>query len=179
MKFENEHGVYVTYKGIDEQKLSELSEIVNKCLEVEPFVLVCIVGNKGIGKSTFGRFLRKTGFGNYKSRDIAVIDDDCMSIDVLYFFRRKYVNPCLGVDELKPFFKYCRKKRVRFYIKSDPETRISKASILMRLRTGDETRLKRLIKRKGYEAGNDLFLRTKYYSDAVNISYKHELEADI
>jgi len=179
MKIQNEDGIYVPYKGVSEEKTNELDRLVTRCLEKEPFVLVCTVGKKGIGKSTFGRYIRLNGFGSYKPKDIAMIDDGCMSVDVAFFFRRKYVNPCRGVDELKPFYKYCKKKRVRFYIDSRPENRIIKASILLRLYTDEKTRLQRLIKRKGTEAGTDMFLKTKNYPNSFNISYQYELEVEL
>ena len=179
MKIQNEDGEYVRYKGLSEEKIRELEKFVTKCLEHERYVIVCVVGNKGVGKTTLGKFIRKNGFGRYKPRDIAMIDDDCMSVDVAYFFRRKYVNPCRGVDELKPFFKYCKKKRVRFYINSHPETRISKASVLLRVHTSEEKRVKRLKQRKGMETGTRVFLETQNYQNRPNISYQYELELEV
>ncbi|HUU39473.1 MAG TPA: hypothetical protein VMW42_00885 [Desulfatiglandales bacterium] len=179
MKIKDKQGNHISFKGLSEEKINELDRLVTKCLEKEPFVLVCTVGNKGIGKSTFGRYIRLNGFGSYKPNDIAVIDDGCMSVEVAFFFRKKYVNPCNGVDELRPFYKYCKNKRVRFYIDSRPENRITKASILLRLYTDEERRLKRLIKRKGKEAGTELFLKSKNYPDKFNISYQYELEVEL
>ena len=179
MKIKDKSGNYISFKGLSEEKISELDRLVAKCLEEESFVLVCAVGNKGVGKSTFGRYVRLNGFGSFKPKDIAVIDDGCMSVEVAFFFRRKYVNPCKGVDELSPFYKFCRNKKVLFYIDSRPENRITKASILLRLSTDEDTRLRRLTKRKGQEAGTDLFLRTKEYQNTFNIFYKYELEIEL
>jgi len=179
MKIQNEDGIYVPYKEVSGERINELDRLVTKCLEKEPFVLVCTVGNKGIGKSTFGRHIRLNGFGSYKPRDIAVIDDGCMSVDNLFFFRWKYTNPCRGIDELEPFYKYCKNKRVRFYIDSNPENRIKKASILFRLYTDEKTRLQRLIKKKGTDVGTDIFLRTRDYPEHFNISYQYELETKL
>jgi hypothetical protein len=179
MKVQNEDGIYVPYEGVSEEKINELDRLVSKCLEKDSFVLVCIVGNKGIGKSTFGRYIRLNGFGSYKPKDIAVIDDGCMSVNVACFFRWKYTNPCHGIDELKPFYKYCKKRRIRFYIDSKPENRITRASILFCLYTNEKTRLQRLTKRKGTETGTDIFLKTKKYQNTFNISYQYKLEAEL
>jgi hypothetical protein len=127
---------------------------INDVLQDEPFALVCMVGNKGAGKSVLGKFFRKHGLGGFKPREIAVIDDDCMSTYFLWLFRPQISVPCTGVDELEPFFKYCKKRKVIFYISSNPEKRISKASILLRIDMADEElRRKRLIKRYGTEKG--------------------------
>ncbi|MFW6147362.1 MAG: hypothetical protein ACOC6B_03110 [Thermodesulfobacteriota bacterium] len=179
IKVQNEDGVHIPYVGLSKEKSLELERLVSKCLREEPFVLISSVGNKGIGKSTFGRYLRLNGFGSYKPKDIAVIDDGCMSVDVAFFFRWKYTCPCTGIDELAPFYNYCRKKRVRFYINSNPETRITKASILLRLYTDEQKRLQRLIQRKGPKRGMDMFLETKDYQDTHNISYKYECSVEL
>jgi hypothetical protein len=179
VKIKDKGGNYISFRGLNEEKISELDRLVVRCLEAEPFALVCATGNKGVGKSTFGRYVRLNGFGSFQPRDIAVIDDGCMSVDVAFFFRRKYTNPCHGVDELRPFYKFCRSKKVVFYIDATPGNRITKASVLLRLFTDEDTRLQRLIKRKGQEAGTDLFLRTKEYPGTFNISYKYELEVEL
>jgi hypothetical protein len=179
MKVLNEEGVYVPYAGLNKEKSLELDRLVSKCLQEEPFVLISSVGNKGIGKSTFGRYIRLHGFGSYKPKDIAVIDDGCMSVDIAFFFRWKYTCSCKGIDELAPFYRYCRKKRVRFYIDSNPETRITKASILLRLYTDEDKRLQRLMQRKGPKQGMDMFLKTKDYQNTPNISYKYECTVEL
>ena len=105
MKFRNAAGEWTPYVGLTPEKYSELSEHIGRCLRQKAYAIVCITGNKGVGKTTLGKFMRKNGFGPFRPRDIAVIDDDCMSVDVLYFFRRKYVNPCrgvAGVDQREP-----------------------------------------------------------------------------
>lgn len=167
------------YSGLSEEKCLELDRLVSKCLEDEERVLISVVGNKGIGKSTFGRYIRLNGFGSFKPKDIAVIDDGCMSVDIAFLFRWKYTIPCNGIDELKPFYKYCKKKRVRFYIDSNPENRITKASILLRLYVDEEKRLQRLIKRKGRKVGMEMFLETKNYQNEHNITYRYKCEAEI
>ena len=179
IKVQNENGVYVPYRGLNEEKSNELDRLVSKCLQEEPFVLISGVGNKGIGKSTFGRYIRLNGFGSYKPKDIAVIDDGCMSVDVALFFRWKYTSPCMGIDELTPFYRYCKRKRVRFYIDSKPERRITKASILLRLHTDEGNRLQRLVQRKGPKRGMEMFLETKDYQSMHNISYKYECSIEL
>jgi hypothetical protein len=179
IKVRNEDGVCIPYRGLSEEKSKELDTLVSKCLHEEPFVLISAVGNKGIGKSTFGRYIRLNGFGSYRPQDIAVIDDGCMSVDVAFFFRWKYTSPCQGIDELAPFYRYCKRKRVRFYIDSTPESRITQASILLRLYTDEEKRLQRLIQRKGPERGMEMFLETKDYQTARTISYKYECTVEL
>jgi len=164
------------YRGPTPDKLNELEYLTEKCLREEPYVLICIVGNKGVGKSLLGRHFRKKGFGRYKPSDIAVIDDDCMRVKVLWFFRFKYFNPCKEIDELAPFYKYCKNKRIRFYIKSNPETRVSRASIVIKTYTSDAERLQRLIKRYDPESGRKLFYDSSGYSVESRIQAKYEIE---
>ena len=68
MKIQNEDRINVPYKGVSEEEIKELNRFATECLEKDPFALVCIVGNKGIGRSTFGRYIRLNGFGSYKPR---------------------------------------------------------------------------------------------------------------
>ncbi len=174
-KNKNEYWLNIAYNGVSPRTMKELAERVNLCLEQEPFVLISVTGNKGIGKSTFGRYVRIHGFENILPKDIAVIDDGCMSAPFAFFFRREYEFPCNGVDELQPFYKYCKKRRVRFYIDATPEQRISRASIVLRLETDEENRRKRLIQRKGEKAGLDLYHRTKNYTNSPDIEYRYEI----
>jgi hypothetical protein len=102
-----------------------------------------------------------------------------MSVDTLYFFRRKYVNPCTGVDELQPFFRYCRKKSIRFYVKSNPESRITWTDVLVISSVSENKRRHRLIKRYGKEKGNRVFNNTQSYCLQPKIAYRYKMVADI
>lgn len=179
IKIKDENGKRVPYGGLDPEKFDELAALVSRCLEQRDYVIVCITGNKGIGKSTLGRFIRKLGFGPYKPRHIAVIDDDCMSVDVLHFFRRRYVNPCRGVDELKPFFGYCKKRPIRIYIKSNPESRISRADVLLLLDVDEEKRRQRLFRRYGREKGETVLQNTQSYDEQPAISFQYRMRASV
>lgn len=179
IKIRDESGRWIPYRGLDPEKFEELAALVGRCLEQRGYVIICITGNKGIGKSTLGKFIRKRGFGPYKPRHIAVIDDDCMSVEVLHFFRRRYVNPCAGVDELKPFFGYCTKRPIRIYIKSNPESHISRADILLLLDTDEEERRRRLLRRYGREKGESVFQDTRSYEEQPPIAFQYRMRASV
>jgi len=163
------------FLGISPEIFKLLAEAVQKVLSQKDHVIVCITGNKGVGKTTLGKLIRKKGFGPYRARDIAVIDDDCMSADTLFFFRRKYVNPCHGVDELKPFLRFCKRKRIRFYVKSNPESRIIHADVLVKVYLEEETRRQRLIQRYGKQKGDMVFHQTQSHQDNIRITFEYEL----
>lgn len=179
MKIEDRNGRKIEYFGMSQDKFDTLTEMIKTCLKEKPFAVVCITGNKGVGKTTLGKLMRKHGFGPFSPKDIAVIDDDCMSVDIFLFLRRKYVNPCYGVDELEPFFRYCKKKRVRIYVKSNPESRISQADILLKTHISDDKRKARLINRYGKEKGERVFDQTQSYNDQARITFRYELSAEI
>ena len=175
MKIQGANGKKITYEGISREEFNTLTGLIDQCLRNNGHVLICIVGNKGIGKTTLGKYIRKQGFGPFVPKDIAVIDDDCMSVDVMFFFRRKYVNPCIRVDELQPFFRFCKKKKIRFYVKSNPESRITKADILLKVHIDDKKRKQRLIQRYGSEKGERVFLQTQNYSYEPKITVRYEM----
>jgi hypothetical protein len=179
MKIQDENGRVIPYSGLSRESIATLVALVDRHLERKDHVLICIAGNKGVGKSTLGKFFRKTGLGTIRPRDIAVIDDDCMSVDVLHFFRRKYVNPCRGIDELAPFLRYCRRKKVRFYVKSDPESRITRADVLLNVTITDKKRKERLIRRYGKTKGERVFERTRSYACHPKIECQHQLTAEL
>ena len=67
----------------------DLSELQEKCeyiLKNKKRVIIVITGLCGSGKSTLGKEIRRKGFGYFKPHQIAVIDDDVMSIN-LFFMR--------------------------------------------------------------------------------------------
>lgn len=178
MKIKDQNGNKIPYKGIGEEKLWELSDAVSKCLSQKPYVVVAVIGNKGVGKSLLGKYFRNRGFGQFRNRQIAVIDDDNMAID-FFFFRRWHAIPCQGVDELVPFFKYCKRKPVRIYIKSNPETRISKADVVLKVKVDEDRRRRQLIQRKGLLKGEAIFFRTQSYVLETKIDYNIEILATI
>jgi hypothetical protein len=132
-------------------------------------------GQQGDWKKTLGKFIRKTGLGPIRRKDIAVIDDDCMSVNILFFFRRKYVNICHGVDELQPFLRFCKKKKLRFYVKTNPESRITQADILLKVNIAPQKRKERLIRRYGDPKGTIIFNQTQSYINHSKIRFHYQL----
>lgn len=179
MKIKDEQGNTIQYKGLSTQQYQELSSLINLCLEKKSYVILCIKGNKGVGKTTLAKYMRKYGFGPFRAKDVAVIDDDCMSVDVLGIFRRKYYNPCNGVDELEPFFKYCKNKRIRCYVKADPETRITYADILIEVATNEQKRQQRLYQRYDRERAQQVIAQSRHYTHQPKIAFQYEMIADI
>jgi len=177
IKIKNNNGQTVSYFGISPDKFDELAELIQKVLVQKDYAIVCITGNKGVGKTTLGKLIRKKGFGPFRPKEIAMIDDDCMSVDTLFFFRRKYVNPCKGIDDLQPFFRYCRKKRVRFYVKSNPESRITRADVLLEVYLGEDKRKQRLIQRYGEHKGERVFRQTQSFQNSPKIEFEYRLAA--
>jgi hypothetical protein len=167
------------YPGLNSEAVETLVGWVRQVLASKDHVLICLTGNKGVGKSTLGRSFRKAGLGPIRPREIAVIDDDCMSVDFLFFFRRRYANPCLGVDELRPFERFCRKKKVRFYVKSNPEARVTRADILLEADTAPRKRKERLIRRYGEARGVIVFNDTQSYEHHPRIHFRYRLKADL
>jgi hypothetical protein len=102
-----------------------------------------------------------------------------MSVDVLGIFRRKYVNPCEGVDELEPFFKHCKKKRVRFYVKSNPESRITYADIVLKVDIDEQRRLKHLYERYELKRAEEVIAQSQAYIHQPKIAFQYEMTADI
>jgi len=132
-------------------------------------------GQQGGWEKTLGKFIRKTGLGPIRRKDIAVSDDDCISVNILFFFRRKYVNPCHGVDELQPFLRFCKKKKLRFYVKSNPESRITQADILLNVNIAPQKRKERLIRRYGDPKGTIIFNQTQSYTHHPKIRFHYQL----
>ncbi|MFP4040823.1 MAG: hypothetical protein ACLFS7_09805 [Desulfosudaceae bacterium] len=169
----------ISYSGLGEKQVNTLHQLITNSLSSKPFILISVVGNKGIGKSLLGKYFRNKGIGEISPKKISVIDDDNMAVDFLWFFRRWKKIPCVGIDELQPFMKYCKKKSVLIYIKSNPEGRISKADIVLRLTTGEQERRQRLIKRDGLEKGTWEFIKTQKYSSEIKIDFDYIMTAII
>jgi len=179
LKLKNKIGETFIYTGLDEEKTAELAALITHCLSSQPSVLLAIVGNKGVGKSILGKYFRNRGIGPIHRRKVAVIDDDHMAVDTLYFFRRWYPNRCTGVDELAPFIKYCKNKPVRVYIKSNPESRISRADIVLQLRTDERKRRRHLLIRDGEKKGQRVIAETSAYSPEIKIGFDHFMTARV
>jgi hypothetical protein len=176
MKFKNEQGLWVPYRGMPEQQNKELSRLITECLERKPSVLICVIGNKGSGKSLLGKYFRRHGIGEHPPHKIAVIDDDNMAVDFLYFFRRWHKIRCQGIDELKPFEPFFKNKPIRLYLKSNPESRITKADIVVRLIIEESLRHQRLLRRYGKVKGDQVYGRSLLYEESPKIYFESLLE---
>lgn len=131
--------------------LEQLSSEVDNLLSQNEQILISVVGKSGTGKSTFGRHVRKKGLGKISPRNISVIDDGVMSLEVFGVFQRKVRIPePKEMDELKPFLELLpRHKKIIFYINQLPSGRISRTDILLHLKTDQQQRLQQLADRKG------------------------------
>ncbi len=130
--------------------LEELEKQIVEVLNSKDRVLISIVGSGGTGKSYFGKYIRNNGVGRFDKRAVLVIDDRIMSVDFLFFFRRKIKLYYNGVDELQPVLERLpKRKTVIFYINATPERRLTKVDILLKLSTDEETRRRRLRQRDG------------------------------
>lgn len=94
------------------QKLNALCiEILSTPLP-EGKIKIAICGACGSGKSTLGGRIRKQGFGDFKPYQIAVIDDNVMSLNLFIARPKIKFPPPQRIDNCKPFFKF-----LPFYVK--------------------------------------------------------------
>ncbi len=153
---------------------------IEEILKIKERVLVSVVGKAGTGKSQFGKFIRKNGFGQYNKRIIAVIDDNLMKIEFLYLFQRRVKIPCKGIDELQPFFKKLQKrKKIVFFINNSPGKRIRQADILLKLSTGEDIRKKRLQQRNGKNPAKLQRFLNNGDVNTPDIKYSYILEGQV
>ena len=161
--------------------LGKLQTQIKEVLKSKERVLISVVGRGGVGKSYFGRYVRKNGVGQFDKRAVLVVDDGVMWLDCLYFFRRKVRLAYSGVDELKPVIrKLPKRKKIIFYINATPSNRISMADILLKLSTDEETRKQRLRQRYGNK--NPARLKKMFNNcdtSEYNIKYTYLLEAKV
>lgn len=160
---------------------SPLLEKIEKCadevLKEQKRTLIAVVGRNGTGKSYFGRYVRKNGFGKYHRKDITVIDDRIMRIKFLGFFPGRIKIPRDGIDELVPYIKKLPPgKKIIFYINDTPADKITKADILLKLTTDEATRRKRLQQRYGSDPEKlERYLR-KDETEDYGVQYTYFLE---
>lgn len=159
--------------------LDNLNGICLETLKEKPRMVVAISGLCGSGKSTLGKSIRKQGFGDFKPYQIAVIDDNVMSLN-LFLARPKIrynAPPPKQKDNLKPFMKFLPPYvRIVFYISANLQ-RIDFTDVLIILRINDETRLKQLQKR---ENGNRERI-TALMSGSLNVEipFTHALSLNL
>jgi hypothetical protein len=160
--------------------LETLEKYAADILKTKDMVLISVVGKRGTGKSYFGRYVRKNGFGQFDKKAISVIDDRVMTLEVLCFIKRRLKIPRNGVDELQPYLmKLPERKKVVFYINNSPADKISRADILLILTTDEDARIKRLQQR--YGADSEKFKKYLSSPESVdyNIEHQYTLEACI
>ena len=155
-----------------------LEKYISEVLKTKENVVIAVTGKNGSGKSSFGRYIRKKGLGLYGRRSIAVIDENTLITDFLIFFKRKIKIVADSIDELMPFIERLPKKKIIFYITATPERRITKADILLKFSTAEETRKQRLERRYGKysESFQKYFYRKD--TDDGRIVYTYHLDAE-
>ncbi len=160
--------------------LEKLEKQVLESLKTRHRVLISVVGKRGTGKSFFGRHIRKNGFGQFGKRTITVIDDRVMTMEFLCFFKKRLKIPRDGVDELQPYLKKLPKRiKIIFYINNTPSDKISRADILLKLVTDEDTRINRLEERYGLGSDKLNNYLSGPESEDYSIEHKYTLEAEI
>lgn len=125
-----------------------LNFLTKSILQTQNRIFICIAGKPGSGKSTFGKYLRKNGFGDFSKYQISVIDDSVMSLDLFYFINLRFKFKSSEKDELEPFLKKLpKRKKIIIFVNQSPEQRLSKTDILINLSIKESTREQRLLKR--------------------------------
>lgn len=136
-------------------------------------IKIAICGACGSGKSTLGGKIRKKGFGDFKPYQIAVIDDNVMSLNL--FIARpklKIPPPPQKMDNCKPFLKF-----LPFYVKlvfciGASTNRLDFADILILTQVSQEARLKRLTQREKDPQRIQSLLNA---SITPNLRYNHKM----
>ena len=152
--------------------LNELDSICNNLLQKKDRLLICITGKSGVGKSTLGKYIRKNGFGDFSKYTISVIDDGVMSLDLFYILNKRVKINTTEKEELLLFIKsLAKRKKLIFYIATDPLDKISFADIVVHIELKDEEeRLDRLVKR-------DRNINSSHYVDSLecikDLEYTH------
>ena len=165
----------IEIKESDFSFLADLEKKVIEILKKKKRVIIAVTGRPGCGKSTFGKFVRKLGFGSFSPRFIAVIDDDVMTKEHLFgIIRTKMKLPSTKRDNLAPFLKTLKKhKKIIFYINTFPYKRLEKADILLELTLDEDTRRKRLNSR--VHDSEKLAYLTEAEVDTGNLQYSHRI----
>jgi hypothetical protein len=158
--------------------MMDLSKLQEKCeyiLKNKKRAVIVITGLCGSGKSTLGKEIRRKGFGSFKQHQIAVIDDDVMSIN-LFLMRPRVKIKSDQKDELRPFFKFLPPYvKLIFYVSTTPFARISKADILCILNIDEKEREKRLKKRNRDDEEKLLNFINQKELDLGNLEYDYRI----
>ncbi|WP_456382686.1 hypothetical protein [Hydrogenimonas sp.] len=174
-------GNYPKREACDYPFLSKLEDLIGKILKEKKRVFVAVSGKSGVGKSTFGKFVRTRGVGAIPPSTIAVIDDSVMTKEYLFgLIRRKIRIESDRRDDLRPFTKMLsEEKRVIFYISSIPSRRLSRADILITLSLEERERVARLEKRVGHGKKLEDLIRSDPSQEKRQMRYRFKLEGKI
>jgi len=136
--------------------------------------VLCISGKAGSGKSTLGRMLRKRGMPGIAPGDLLVIDDSMLHLKWLGIFPRRIKHRTQERDYLAPFASFFTGRRLLIYVNTNPEKRIERCDILLRLRCPEDQREVRLLARDPDGAAR--FASTRDASDKPRILAERYLE---
>jgi uridine kinase len=158
--------------------LNDLNGICGDLLKHKDRLLICITGKSGVGKSTLGKYIRKNGFGDFSKYSISVIDDGVMSLDLFYILNKRVKMMTTLNEELLPFIKLLpKRKKLIFFIATDPSDKITFADVLIHVKAKDEKeRLNRLVQR-------DNEINSSHHVDSLvcieNICYTHFMNIEL
>ena len=169
----------IEIKESDFPFLEDLEKKILEILQKKKRVIIAVTGRPGCGKSTFGKFVRKRGFGRFSPRTISVIDDNVMSREHLFgLFRTKLRIPNDSRDDLAPFLSQLpKRKKIIFYINTFPYKRLNTADILLELILDENTRRMRLTRR--VKDANRLAYLLDAEVDTEDLRYHHRITACI
>lgn len=136
--------------------------------------VLCISGKAGSGKSTLGRLLRKRGMPGISPAEMLVIDDSMLHLKWLGIFPRRIKHRAQERDFLAPFANFFTGRRLLVYVNTNPEKRIERCDILLRLRCPEEQREARLLARDPDGAAR--FASTREASDNPRILAERYLD---
>ena len=167
----------------DPESMDRLAELTSSLLVLKARVFITVVGKRGSGKSSFGRYLRKKGVGKTPSRKVAVIDDGVMVTRVFGLFLRriKDYNFSGELDNLAPFVPYIKRRHsVVVCVTDNPTARLAWTDILVEIASDDDVRQQRLIQRNGPEDGRRRYemsmSQKSFEADRDHFPYIHYLE---
>jgi hypothetical protein len=148
-----------------------LAQVCTRRLQEKKQILLCITGKSGAGKSTLGKLIRKKGLPGLPPRKIGVIDDGVLAVPLLGIFTRRIKSRSRVQDDLAPFQYFLRHKKLVVYVNTQPERRVGRCDIVLRLRLPEDIRQQRLSDRD--HDGGVRFRSTVHASDEVGIPADH------
>lgn len=154
------------------QFLDELNDLCERVLMSQDLVLVCVTGKSGAGKSTFGKYVRKNGFGVFRKSQISVIDDSVMSLDLFYVLNKRVRIKSKEMDHLEPFMSLLpKRKKIIFYVNATPQRRITKTNILLNLYLNDEDERIARLKQRDSKISAAHFIDSQAAKEQLNYDF--------